>query len=105
MPRGDGTGPVGMGAEHQAEQTFPLGRGIGRQLMTEEEWQEHCRKIQWMGTEEWERYRTEHHKKMVERARERGIILPEEPRRMGPGAGGGMGRRRGAGGAGRRGGR
>lgn len=92
--------PVGAQAEpqwqQQAEESFYLGRGMGRQLMTEQEWQEHRQKMQSMTPDERQKYREEWHKKMVERARERGITMPETPgphgqgKGMGPG-GGGMG--------------
>jgi hypothetical protein len=85
--------------ERQAEQNFYLGPGMGRRLMTQEEWQEHWKKMQSMSPEERQKYRVEWHKKMVERARERGITMPETPGPRGPGApgsgtgpGGGRGR-------------
>jgi len=75
----------------------------GSQLMTQQERMEHRTKMQSMKTmEERERYRLEHHKKMQQRAKERGVTLPDEPlmrkkgmgdgRGMGGGPGGGMGR-------------
>ncbi len=81
--------------QQQAEKSFYLGRGMGRQLMTEQEWQEHHQKMQSMSPEERQKYREEWHEKMVERARERGITMPETPGPHGPGKGmgpgGGMG--------------
>ena len=78
--------------EEQAEETFRLIPGMGPQLMTQEEWREHREKMQSMTPEERERYRQEWHKKMMQRARERGIGLPEIPGPRGPGAPGrGMG--------------
>ena len=67
----------------------------GSQLMTPEERAEHRDKMQSCKTpEEMEAYRLEHHKKMQERAKEKGVTLPDEPPAagmgMGPG-GGGMG--------------
>lgn len=67
----------------------------GSQLMTPEERAEHRAKMRSLKTqEEREAYRLEHHKKMQECARERGVALPDEPPTpgggMGPG-GGGMG--------------
>ncbi len=89
--------PVGAQAEpqwqQQAEKSFYLGRGMGRQLMTEEEWQEHWQKMQSMSPEARQQYREEWHKKMVERARERGITMPETPGPHGPGKGMGPGGR------------
>lgn len=77
----------------QAEDAFRLGPGIGPQLMTEQEWQQHRQKMQALSAEEWERYRAEWHQRMVERARERGLNLPETPgpRPGGPGMGTGPG--------------
>lgn len=63
----------------QAERTFRLGRGLGRELMTQEEWQAYQQKMQTMTAEERERYRQDMHQQMVERARERGISMPETP--------------------------
>ena len=65
---------------------------FGAQIMTEQERAEHRERMRAAGTpEEREQVRLEHHKQMVERARERGITLPEEPPArggMGPGGGG-----------------
>jgi hypothetical protein len=62
-------------------------------MMTEQERLEHRNTLRSVKTlEERERIRTEHHEQMVERARERGITLPDEPpMRGGMGQGGGMG--------------
>ena|SRR3972149_2863878 len=67
----------------------------GSQLMTRKERAEHRAKMRSLKTrEERDAYRLEHHKKMLERAKEKGVTLPDEPpatgMRMGPG-GGGMG--------------
>jgi hypothetical protein len=75
----------------QAEESFRLGPGMGPRLMTEQEWQEHRQKMQSMTPEERQKYREEWHKKMVERARERGITMPETPGPKGPGKGPGAG--------------
>lgn len=75
----------------QAEENFYLGPGMGPRLMTEQEWQEHRKKMQSMSPEERQKYREEWHKKMVERARERGIAMPEMPGPYGPGKGPGGG--------------
>lgn len=69
----------------QAEENFRLGPGMGPRLMTEQEWQDHWKKMQSMSPEERQKYREEWHKKMVERARERGITMPEMPGPHGPG--------------------
>jgi hypothetical protein len=83
--------------EEQAEKNIGLGKGLGRQLMTEEEWREHHRKMQSMSATEREQYRKEVHQLMMERAKERGIAVPETPgprgpmKGPGPGKGGGRG--------------
>lgn len=87
--------------ETQAEKTFGLGRGLGPKLMTQEEWAEHHRKMRAMTAEERKKYRNEVHQQMMERAKERGITLPETPGPHGPGPGGGMGPGMGGGGRGR----
>lgn len=71
--------------DRQAEQTFGLGRGLGRQLMTQAEWREHQQKMRTMTAQEREQYRLETHARMQERAKERGIMLPDTP--MGPRSG------------------
>lgn len=79
----------------------------GSQLMTQQERNEYRARMRSLRTaQERERFRLEHHERMRERARERGITLPDEPpvrggRGMGPG-GQGMGPGGGAGGPGGR---
>ena len=52
----------------------------GAQIMSDQERVEHRMQMRSAKTlEEREQIRSEHHKQMVERARERGITLPEEP--------------------------
>lgn len=67
----------------------------GWQLMTQQERNEYRSKMQNMQTrEEREQYRIEHHKLMQQRAKERGVKLPEyRNKTMGPGMerGSGMG--------------
>lgn len=70
----------------------------GSQLMTEQERVEHRAKIRSLKTQqEREAYQLEHHKRMQERAKEKGVTLPDEPmmrsRNMGPGGGMGPGRK------------
>jgi hypothetical protein len=86
--------------DRQAEQSFMLGPGMGRQLMTQEEWAEHQQKMRTMTAQEREQYRQEIHARMQERAKEKGITLPDTPRGpmsggpasgMGPGTGRGPG--------------
>jgi cell division protein FtsB len=69
----------------------------GWQLMTQQERNEYRAKMQTLKTaEERERYRLEHHKMMQERAKERGVTLPEVPgphgKSMGPGKAGAPGK-------------
>lgn len=77
----------------------------GSQLMTQQERIEYRNQMRTLRTqEERNAFRLEHHKRMQERAAERGLSLPDSPPRtgagMGPGPGGpGMGP--GAGGRGR----
>lgn len=66
-------------------------RVYGWQLMTPEERAEHRAKMRSLkAPEEREAYRREHHEKMKERAKEKGVVLPDEPpaRGMGLGRGG-----------------
>ena len=74
----------------------------GWQLMTQQERRDHRAKMQSMKTEE-ERmaYREEHHKLMQQRAQERGLTLPDRPRRQGSGQGFGGGSPGGGGGSGK----
>ena len=61
---------------------------FGRQLMTQEELQQHRQTLKGLTTkEERQQYRKEHHQRMLERARERGVTLPEEPGKQGKGMG------------------
>jgi len=65
----------------------------GSQLMTQQERIEHRAKMRAAKTaEEREQIRKEHHEQMKERAKARGVTLPDEPPArgggMGPGAGG-----------------
>jgi hypothetical protein len=68
---------------------------FGSQLMTPQERAEYRDKIRAAKTaEEREKIRKEHHERMVVRAKERGVTLPEEPPDHGMGGmqpGGGMG--------------
>jgi len=65
----------------------------GYQLMTPEERQAHRIKMRSLTTtQEREAFRLEHHQTMQERAKARGVTLPEAPMPMGMGRGGmGMG--------------
>jgi hypothetical protein len=60
----------------------------GRELMTEQERAEHRAKMRSLETEqEREAFRMEHHKLMQERAKARGVTLPDEPGPRGKGMG------------------
>jgi hypothetical protein len=75
----------------------------GSQLMTEQERSAYRDRMRSTKTaEEREKIRAEHHKQMTERAKERGVTLPEEPPVRGMGQGMGPGGRMGpSGGMGR----
>lgn len=85
--------PAGEPGKAQLARQEPI---YGSQLMTREERIEHRNKMRSLRTaEEREQYRLEHHAKMQERAREKGVTLPDPPSgrgmRRGMGPGGGMG--------------
>lgn len=63
----------------------------GSQLMTQQERLEYRERLRNTHTvKEREQIRLQHHREMQERARERGVTLPDAPRRsVGPGAGAG----------------
>lgn len=67
----------------------------GSQLMTQQERDEYRAQMRATKTaEERDRIRNEHHERMMERAKERGVSIPDEPPAMGGGmgpGGGGMG--------------
>jgi len=64
----------------------------GSQLMTEQERIQHRNQMRSFKTEqEREAYRLEHHKRMQERAKVKGVTLPDEPMMRPGGTGGGMG--------------
>lgn len=80
-------------AQGQAEEQV-----YGSQIMTQQERAEHRDKMRAAKTAaEREQIRKEHHARMKERAKQRGVTLPEEPPMggagmgPGPGPGGGMG--------------
>ncbi|MGE5302435.1 MAG: hypothetical protein ACM3TN_03845 [Alphaproteobacteria bacterium] len=80
--------------EREAEETFRLGHGTGRRLMTQEEWRQHQREMKRLNGQERERYREQWHEKMMKRAREKNIKMPDSPgppAGRGPAGGGGPG--------------
>jgi hypothetical protein len=81
---------MGSIAPQAAEQVY------GSQLMTRQERIEYRNQMRTLKTqEERNAFRLEHHQRMQERAKERGLALPDAPPAtgagMGPGMGGGMG--------------
>jgi len=84
-----------LAAEQETAQTQQEEQIYGSQLMTQEERAEYQAKMRAAKTaEEREQIRNEHHERMKERAKERGVTLPDEPSDRGcggMGSGGGMG--------------
>jgi hypothetical protein len=82
-------------------QTKAQERIYGSQLMNEQERNEYRTRMRSAKTEqEREKIRQEHHVRMVERAKERGVTIPDEPPAKGGGMGPGRGMGPGAGGMG-----
>jgi hypothetical protein len=78
----------------EKQTTTPQEMVYGYQLMTDAERSDYRAKMQSLKTqEERDAFRLEHHKKMQERAKERGVTLPEMP----PNSGMGMGQHKGSG--------
>lgn len=81
-------------AQESIVQDQPAMPIYGSQLMTEQERLEYGERMRSaQSPEEQQRIRAEHHERMAERARDRGVDLREEPPRgggQGMGAGGGM---------------
>lgn len=65
-------------------------QAYGWQLMSDQERMEYRQKMRTMNAEERKAYRKEHHERMEERAKARGVTLPDEP-------GSGMSRKQGQG--------
>lgn len=85
------TGPV-LAAEQQREQvqaeTQTRERIYGSELMTPQERNEYRTRMRALKTqEEREQFRKEHHEQMKERAKQRGVTLPDEPPAQGRGMG------------------
>ncbi len=69
-------------------QTQTQQRIYGSQLMTAQERNEYQQRMRELKTQqERDQFRQEHHAKMQERAKERGVKLPDEPPMQGKGAG------------------
>ncbi len=76
---------VSLSLPVNAEKTEPV---FGQQLMSTEELQEHRQTLRSMESEKKrQEYRREHHQRMLERAREQGVELPDEPGERGKGEG------------------
>lgn len=79
---------AGVQAQDQTRETLRDQDMYGYQMMTPAERDEYRARMRAARTnEEMERLRAEHHERMVQRARERGIALPDAPP---PGRGPGM---------------
>lgn len=82
-------------ADQQTQEQAVQAPIYGSQLMTDAERNEYRNKMRAAKTQqEREAIRAEHHNKMKERAKEKGVTLPDAPPPrggMGPGMGGGMG--------------
>lgn len=85
--------------KEQARQQTASGEQVyGSQLMTQQERLEHRNKLRAAKTaEEREQIRAEHHTRMQERAKEKGVTLPDEPPVAGARKGMGTGPRDGMG--------
>ena len=87
-------GNLAQAADQQRERAQEQAREriYGSQLMTQQERNEYRLRMRELKTQqEREQFRKEHHERMKERARERGLTLPDEP----PARGQGMGPRHG----------
>jgi hypothetical protein len=87
------TGFVSAADENQNQEKAQKQMKIyGSQMMTEEERNAYREKMRNAKTaQEQKQIRYEHHEQMKERAKERGITLPDEPPAMGGGMGAGSG--------------
>ena len=90
-----GAGSGGQTQSTQRAQQQTQQRIYGSQLMTQQERLEYRNKMRSMKTaQERQAFRLEHHKLMQERARERGIQLPDMAPMQGKGTGQGKGNNR-----------
>lgn len=79
--------PMSQGQAAQQDQMM-----FGSQLMTPDERTQYRNKMRSAKTaQEREQIRANHHQQMLERAKERGVTLPDTPPPRGSGMGGGMG--------------
>lgn len=80
----DGAGELEYTAwEQQAELAFGLIPGMGKELLTEEQWQEHLERMKGMSKAERQEYRTEMHIELMEEAQAEGFPMPQMPGRKG----------------------
>lgn len=98
---GVATHAVAQDKDQDRTQLRDQDRVYGSQLMTQQERMEYANRMRATKTDqEREAYRLEHHNRMQERAREKGVKLPDEPPwipgkgmgGMGPGGGAGKGK-------------
>lgn len=76
----DGAGEMEyMAWEKQAELAFGLSPGMGKELLTEEQWQEHLERMQGMSKAERQEYRTEIHIELMKEAQAQGLPMPQMP--------------------------
>ena len=95
-------GSVGASLAQDSSRSQDQERAYGSNLMTPEERAEHQTKMRSLkSAEEREQFRIEHHKKMQERAKEKGAIIPDQPRTRKKDGRGFGDKRRGGGGRGR----
>ena len=62
--------------DQDAEQAFGLVEGLGRRLLTEEEWEAHRQVLESLLGPRREQYRDEVHQVMMDRAKRREILVP-----------------------------
>jgi hypothetical protein len=60
--------------DHNAEQAFGLVSGLGRRLLTEEEWNVHRQVMESLSVMRRDHYRDEVHQQMMDRAKRRGFL-------------------------------
>ncbi|MDD5299750.1 MAG: hypothetical protein PHD65_04560 [Gallionella sp.] len=90
-----GSGFAAAADQERTQQAQKQQRVYGSQLMTKQERIEQRSKMRAAKTaEEREQIRKEHHERMKERAKERGVTLSDEPPARGGGMGSGAGRNR-----------
>lgn len=95
-------GAIALSTIPAAAQSQPQNRIYGSQMMTEQERNTYRDSMRSAETaQQREKIRAQHHEQMKQRAKERGVTLPDDPpaQGMGQGPGQGMGTGRGPGGS------